>query len=229
MPLTWAAEATPQSAEQARRAPSYPEIVEAAVERDITSIVHFTRTRGLMGILSSSAVKARRDLPHDARVKHVYEENAADRSRDRAWHGYINLSVSAINRRMFHFSKREHPDDEWVILEFGPEVLGDPGVVFCTTNNAYEVAHRCAGPAGFNQMFAPRVPWGHYDCFHDRRRREPYQTTDPQAEVLYPFELPLEHLHTITVGDDDTYDTVYAALSHFSHHPDIVLAPEAFQ
>jgi hypothetical protein len=227
--MTWAPEATPKNPEDARRGPAHPEIVADAVRRGIASIVHFTRTTGLLGILDSSAVKARLHLPRDARVKHVYEENATDRSRDLVWHGYINLSVSAINRRMFAFSKREHPDDEWVILKFRPQILGDPGVVFCTTNNAYEVAHRGEGYEGYEQMFAPSVPWGHYGSVRNRYGREPNQTTDPQAEVLYPFELSLEHLHTIGVSDEDTYDTVWAALSHFSHRPNLALAPEEFE
>ena len=92
----------------------------------------------------------------DTRLQYVAEENAPDRSRDVLWHDYINMSVTAINRRMFQFSEQQHPDAQWVILEFGPEILGDPGVVFCTTNNAYEVAHRCAGLQGFEQMFVGR-------------------------------------------------------------------------
>ena len=225
---TWEPEASPQEPAVALSQPSYPSIVLSARVQGITSIVHFTRTRGLTGILSSGLVKARRYLPSDDRLKHVYEENAADRSRDVAWHGYINLSISAINRRMFNFSKREHPDDEWVILEFSPEILGHPGVVFCTTNNVYPVAHRAAGPAGFEQMFAPSVPWGHYGSECTRHHKELHQTTDPQAEVLYPFELALDHLHTITVGDEDTLETTEAALVHFPYRPRIVLNPEAF-
>ena len=227
--INWAPEAIPQTVEQARRAPIYPLIVADAVERGITSIVHFTRISGLKGIVSTSVAKARHDLPQDVRVKYVYEENAPNRNRDVSWHGYINLSVTAINLRMFNFSKQNHPDDEWVILEFGPEILGDSGVVFCTTNNVYEVAHRCAGLRGFRQLFAPRVPWGHYDSVSNRHGRAPNQTTDPQAEVLYPFELSLDHLHTITVSDDGTYETVKAILSHFPHDPEVVITPEAFR
>lgn len=227
--MSWLPEASPQTIEQARRELPCPEIVDAAIAREITSIVHFTRTRGLVGILSTRVVKARLNLPADLRVRHVYEENAADRSRDLPWHGYINLSVSSISRRMFSFSTREHPDDEWVILEFGPQILGDPGVVFCTTNNAYELAHRCRGPEGFEQLFSPRVPWGHLGSVSNRLGKGSHQTTDPQAEVLYPFELSLEHLHRITVGDEETLETVQAARSHFPHPAEIAINPEAFR
>ena len=227
--MTWAPEARPQTAEEVRTASPRPEVVDAAVACGITSIIHFTRIPGLVGILASSAVKARSDLMRDTRLQYVAEENAPDRSRDVLWHDYINMSVTAINRRMFQFSEQQHPDAQWVILEFGPEILGDPGVVFCTTNNAYEVAHRCAGLQGFEQMFVERVPWGHLESVCLRYGIESNRTTDPQAEVLYPFELPLDHLHTITVRDEETYEAVVAAKTTFPHRSEISHLPGAFR
>jgi hypothetical protein len=232
--MEWAPEATPQTEEQVRRSPRCPEVIEAAIERGITSIVHFTRARpGLVGILARSAVMARRDLPVEVQLRHVYEENAVDRSRDQPWHGYVNLSVTTINKRFFKFSQREHPHEEWVILEFGPEILGEPGVVFCTTNNAYPVVHRSAELRGFNQMFAQVVPWGYQGSASTRTAQQRNQTTDPQAEILYPFALSLDYLHTITVGDGATHDTVAGTLfnlrSELPREPDIVLTPEAFR
>ena len=226
--MKWAPEAEPQARKEARRAPRCPEVVKAAKKREITSIVHFTRRTGLVGILASSAVKNRRDLPEDSRVKHVYEANAVDRRLDQLWHDYINLSVTNINLHMFSFSRHEHPEDDWVILEFSRKILGDPGVVFCTTNNIYPAAHRCRGLRGFEQMFADDVP-GRYGRTTTRSGRSPRHTTDLQAEVLYPFKLSLEHLHTITVPDDDIYEAVDAALTHFPPEPKIKLDPEAFR
>ena len=227
--MTWAPGARPQTAEEVRNASPCPEVVDATVGRGITSIVHFTRIPGLVGILASSSVKARGDLMRDTRLQYVAEENAPDRSRDVLWHDYINMSVTAINRRMFQYSERRHPDAQWVILEFGPEILGDPGVVFCTTNNAYEVAHRCGGLRGFEQMFAEKVPWGHHGSVHFRyASHSSDRTTDPQAEVLYPFELSLDHLHTITVRDEDAYEAVVATKANLPHHSEIAYRPEAF-
>ena len=226
--MEWAPEAEPQSRKEASRAPRCPEVVRAARNRGITSIVHFTTIPGLVGILASSAIMARNQLPEDARLKYVYVANAADRRRDQIWHDYVNLSVTAINLHMFRFSERSHPGNQWVILEFGPEILGDPGVVFCTTNNIYSAAHRCRCLRGFEQLFASSVPrWnGNRVARNDRL---PYQTTDPRAEVLYPFELSLDHLHTVAVGDGETRDAVVAARSHFPHQPKIELDPEAFR
>ncbi|MYC68699.1 MAG: DUF4433 domain-containing protein [Acidobacteriia bacterium] len=226
--MTWASEAMPQTVEEAQSGPSFPEVIEAARERGIDRIVHFTTISGLKGILASSAVKARAYLPEDARLKHVYEPNAADRSRDARWLGYVNLSVSSINMHMFRFSEREHPGRQWAILEFGPEILGDPGVVFCTTNNIYPAARRGIGRQGFEQMFAPKV-YGRYSAEHDRRNRAVCETTDPQAEVLYPFELPLQDLRGIAVREEETLDAVVGLRAVFLNCPYVERKPEAFQ
>ena len=226
--VEWTSKAEPQSRDEVRRAPRCPEVVTAATERDVTSIVHFTTVKGLIGILASDAVKSRQHLPEDESVKYVFEPNAVDRHLDQLWHDYINLSVTAINLRMFRFSAREHPHAKWVILEFGPEILGDRGVVFCTTNNIYPAASRGRGLQGFEPLFAPKVAsW--YGQPVTRSDRSPFQTTDPQAEVLYPYELSLKHLHTVTVADDDACEAVEAALSHFPYAPKIKKDTEAFR
>ena len=225
----WAPEAQPHSREQLAGAPLCPAVVDAAKGRGITSIVHFTRITGLVGMLDTSVVMARSELEQEERLRFVYRENAPDRDRDRPWHSYVNLSISTINVLMFRYSKRWHPREDWVILEFDPGILGHRGVVFCTTNNAYRVAHRATGLRGFEQLFAARVPWGRRGSVSTRGSRQLDQTTNPQAEVLYPFELSLEHLHSVTVASDHAHDAVEGALSHFPHGPMIVPSPEAFR
>lgn len=229
--MDWAPQAIPQTAEEALQMPRHPEIVTMARGRAISSVVHFTRISGLVGILDSSVVKARSNLPSEERLEHVYAPNAEYRNRDLQWHGYVNLSVTKINVSMLNYSRNWHPNDKWVILGFNPELLGDPGVIFCTTNNAYGVAHRCAGPRGFEQMFASEVPWGYHGYVHTRYGRNQNQTTDPQAEVLYPFELSTGYLNTITVSDEETEESVIAASSHFPSYDnvDLALNPKAFQ
>lgn len=224
----WAAEAEPHSREQVDRAPRCPEVADAAKKRSITSIVHFTTFENLKGIFASGVVLSRNAVPESETVKYVYEPNAADRHLDRRWHDYVHLSVTTVNRRMFDFSVRQHSLAQWVILGFGPQILGDSGVLFCTTNNIYPAAHRCGGLQGFEQMFAESVP-GRYGNLTTRSGRAACETTDPQAEVLYPFELSLEHLHTVTVPEDDVYDAVEATLAHYCHEPKINKDPEAFR
>lgn len=230
METTWLPDVEPEDLDELADRPEDQTIVDAAIARGITDVVHFTRARGgVIGIMSTGFVRPRLDLPTDARIRHIYEENAADRSRDEIWWGYVNLSLSDINRRMFAFSKTQHPDAEWAVLSFGPEVLGHPGVTFCTTNNAYQVAHRARGLAGFEQLFAPRVPWGYYGSERKRSGRLERQPTDPQAEVLYPGPLSVKHLHSIVVGNDETCDTVNAALSHFPLSVEVIIDAGVFE
>lgn len=227
--MEWATGALPKDAAGIRCTPSHPEVCEAASERGITSIVHFTRTTGLAGILHSSALKARRYLPEDYQVRHVYKPNAPDRSRDWCWHGYANLSLTDINREFFRRSRHWDSEAKWVIIRFDPTILGDPGVVFCTTNNAYPTVRRGEGLSGFNQMFAAEVPWGYWGSVSTRRNRAANQTTDPQAELLYPYELSLEHLQGIVVEDEGVLETVDGILTHFpAHQRPVVLDPGAF-
>lgn len=221
-------EAEPQTREQVQSSPRCAEVVDAAVARGITGIVHFTTIDALKGILYRGAVMNRLELPADEMVQHVYRHNADDRHWDEPWHAYVNLSVTAINLRMFDFSRRQHPGAVWVILSFGPEILGDPGVVFCTTNNIYPAAERRSGIHGFEQLFAPKVA-GLYGTLSKRNGIPPNRTTDPQAEVLYPFELSLTNLHKITTLTDDGYEAAVAALTHFPYERRVEIDPEAFR
>lgn len=220
--------AEPQTREQVQLAPRRPEVVQAAFGRGIDRIVHFTTVTALLGILYSGAVKNRQDLAVDELVQHIFEPNAVDRHLDERWHAYVNLSVTAINLHMFNFSLRRRPEERWVILTFGPEILGDPGVVFCTTNNIYPAAQRREGVHGFEQLFGASVD-GRYGRPTKRTSEPPNRTTDPQAEVLYPFELPLTHLRAITARTDDAYEAAIGALSHFPDEPRVEIDLEAFQ
>lgn len=227
---TWAPEALPQSPLEVRTEPSCPAVVAAALDRGIADIVHFTRYSGFVGILGTGDVKGRSYLSDEELVEFVYRANAKDRSRDMPWHDYVNLSLTTINKSLFRIASQAwHPDSEWVILCFTPEVLGDPGVVFTTSNNAYPKTQRALGIHGFNQMFAASVPWGYYDSTHTRRARAAAETTDPQAEVLYPHSLGIDHLHTVIVPGDDLGDRVHAALSLSSLSPNIRCDPGAFR
>lgn len=226
----WAPEAFPQSPLEVGLEPRCPAVVAAALDRGIADVVHFTRYSGLVGILGTGDVKGRSYLADEELVEFVYRANAEDRSRDTPWHDYVNLSVTAINKSLFKTASQTwHPSSEWVILCFGPEILGDPGVVFTTSNNAYDTTHHATGIDGLNQMFADSVPWGYHGSIHTRQARTASETTDPQAEVLYPHSLGVDNLHTVVVPSDDLGDRVHAALSISPLSPNIRCDPGAFR
>lgn len=230
--VEWLPQALPRETDDVAGRPVREEVSEAARTRGISEVLHFTTNRGAVGILHDGAIKCRRSLPHEAHLEFIYRPNAADRSRDLAWHGYVNLSISRINRRMFGSSLGWHDGDgvSWVVFSFAPEILGDPGVVFTTTNNAYPTVHRAEGVEGFEQLFRESIPWGYYGSI--RRRREdapPHHTTDPQAEVLYPGALSLEHLVGIYVQDESCLEQIDGLLAVFDLDVEPELAPEVFR
>ena len=209
--------------------PNRPEVVAAAIGRDVTEIVHFTTTKGALGVLACGALKSRERLPDAEYLEHVYRPNS-DIRKDEEWLDYVNLSVSRINDWMFGSSARWHSDENvsWVVLAFDPVILGHPGVVFTTTNNIYPSCRRAEGLDGFNSLFADAVV-GRYDKVHDRAGKPDCWPTDRQAEVLYPHNLSCRYLRRIDVRSAETTDVLAGMLGGLDLEVPIRLAPEVFQ
>jgi len=222
--------AWPRIAAEIERLQARPAIAVAAERRGISQVVHFTTTRGGVGILAANAVKSRARVSKDKYLEHVYLPNALDR-KDCAWIDYVNLSIERINEWMFESSIRWHPaeDNPWVVLSFHPRILTHPGVVFTTTNNIYPACKREEGLAGFCRMFADTV-FGRYNYRHSRTNdMSTAWPTDRQAEVLYPGELSCEHLQRIDVQLERSLDDIYGALGVFGLDVPVCFAPEVFE
>lgn len=224
-------QARPRRSGDVAKLPNQPEVVAAAKERGIENILHFTTVKGAVGVLAANAVKSRRRLPEEKYLEHVYQPNA-DVRKDQAWLDYVNLSISRINDWMFDTSVRWHgaKDNPWVVFAFSVELLGQPGVVFTTTNNIYPACRRAEGVAGFNALFAAQVR-GRYDCVHRREGKQPSWPTDRQAEVLYPGEVPCDFLRRIDVQKEETIEIIAGALAVLEFRREIPVrhAPEVFQ
>lgn len=230
MTMTRPPEARPRTPEEIALLAPNPDVVEAAQELGVGEVVHFTTVHGAVGVLASGAVKSRRRLPSDEYVEHVYRPNARSRARDAAWLDYVNLSISMINDWMFDTSERWHITEEvsWVVLSFKPHLLGDPGVVFATTNNIYPSCHRAEGLPGFLQMF-DEVVHGRYSFKHTREGLQSHFTTDRQAEVLYPGELSIRYLQRIDVQVEAIVDDIEGALGGLGLSVPVRFAPEVFE
>jgi hypothetical protein len=205
-------------------------IADVVRRRGITEIVHFTMSKGLLGILAARATLSRVRITDEEILKFIARVNA-NRVIDSGYEDYVNLSITEINHHFFDISSRKwHPDAEWAVLSFDPKILSHQDVVFVTTNNGYPARRRARGEAGLEAMFAPTV-LGYYSQECRRTVRMPDNlTTDEQAEVLYPQRLSTEYLRAVYVRDGDFQDQVHA---HFGAvgHPDveITVAPERFQ
>lgn len=221
-------EAVPRAEEQIALLPEQPLVVAAAVDRGITEIVHYTTMNNVIGILATS-LQCSSKVQDNPKVEKVFGPNCPDRSRDAAWLEYVNLSVSRINHWIFASSRdRWHPDAVWVVLAFDVEILGHPGVVFTTTNNAYPACLRAEGLPGFERMFAEPL-LGYNSRPFDRRGLPDHHTSDHCAEVLYPVAVDTTFLNTIYTNTDDDAEHLSGILSALSLDVDVVVNPRMFR
>jgi hypothetical protein len=192
-----------------------PAVLHIVSERGISEILHFTTNNGLVGILRTGRLSANAFLKDDQQLSHILKINSIDRSRDASWLEYINLSISRINDRLLGYSKswQKHEHAYWCILSFDAEVMSHPGVVFGTTNNAYELTSRAKGAAGLEALFAGRIARNPTWTGYRTAGESPAHPTCRQAEVLYPQHLSLAHLRAIYVESGPVYDEVYAQVS----------------
>lgn len=211
------------------------DIKEAIRARSISEVLHFTTSNGLLGTVTVGALLSHKDLPSERTLSHILQINCPDRSRDKEWHSYVNLSVSRINASFFSIAKNKWhatKDLYWCILSFKPEIMSHPKVYFSTTNNAYACAVRETGIIGFDSMFAESIRQ-----FPDKTIRRPSQlapnlTTCQQAEVLYPGRVPVEFLQRVYVPSEDIYCEAKAQIEicapSLSKDLELVIAPELF-
>jgi hypothetical protein len=188
-------------------------------QRRISTVLHFTTNKGLTGILASGAIRSRRDLTQDKYLEHVYSPNCAVR-RDQEWLGYVNLSISRINARLWDISANNwhsNRDVWWCILVFDPVVLTHDGVVFATTNNMYSGVARQPGEDGLEALFASRIHHYTSQFVHRIDGLDPCYPTCRQAEALYPGDLSTKFLTSVFVATEDHEDTAWALCSTLGH------------
>lgn len=199
-------------------------VAEAIMKHYLQEVVHFTTHHGLIGILAENAVLCRDDLLESDYVSYIYYPNCEHRLKDADWTGYVNLSLTHVNKYMLDVSERWHAADDvwWTVLSFEPSLLEDDDVWFTTTNNTYPTAKRATGGEGLEALFAQRVRWGYYTASISRDSNyQPNWTTDPQAEVLYPRRLKLDRLKRISVLLEEQLDSVTALLSTIPGAPQV--------
>ena len=206
------------------------EILNIISKRKIKEVVHFTSNSGFLGTVACRQLKSRNLLKSDEYIAHILKLNTKS-VYDAAWKDYINLSITSINFTLFDISSKYwYRNEKWRILAFSPEILAHPGVYFVTTNNAYEQhLKRGTGSTALEDLFAPTV----LSRYAAEINRSPLalecQTTDIQAEVLYPHTLATSFLTTVYVENETEENIVRAHLAAVQHpEVDIAVAPEKF-
>lgn len=193
-----------------------------AASRGITEIVHFTTSRGLIGILAAKKLLSRSDLTEDDYLENIRYYNSGSRDRDIDWIGHVSMSLTVVNAPMFAASMKWHPADEiwWAVLAFDIQILDHDGVVFCTTNNVYPSVIRTEGSEGLEAMFAETIVWGHFET---RIRRSAGMAdnlaTHNQAELLYPSAVDLLYLTAIYVREEEQIPVIRGLLAAVGRGP----------
>jgi len=205
-------------------------VADVVQRRGITEVVHFTMSKGLLGILAAGAALSRKRIK-DAEILEFIARVNSERVIDGGYEDYVNLSISEINHRFFTIcSEKWHPDAEWAILSFDPEILGHDDVVFVTTNNGYPARKQARGGKGIEALFAPTV-LGYYGREEKRTPGMPNNlTTDEQAEAMYPKQVSSEYLRAVYVRNGEFQDQVCAHFGAIGHRDvEILVAPGRFE
>lgn len=181
-------------------------LATAVKRRDISEVLHFTTHRGITGILAKQKILSRKRLPEDEYLEHVMLYNCHDRQRDSAWWDYINLSLSQVNDYLMAIAAGKwhvHRQGWWCIIALSPDILLHEGVYFATTNNAYPYVQRGTDLNAFEALFALSIRQFDNKVVYRSQAALPSYPTCPQAEVLYPKEMSLEHALHVYVPSDD--------------------------
>lgn len=207
-------------------------VLDAVLTRGVTRLMHFTTNRGLVGILATKACKSAPLLKQEEYLEYILTNNCATRVESPRWQSYVNLSVQHINASFFGICEDNwHWDKDfwWCVLEFSPEIAAHDGVVFANTNNRYSGVSRVTGIEGFENMYADKVvQW--YGRSVRRDTTNDSHPTCPQAEVLYPLEVPITYLRRVFVRTDDHAASVAAMAKVLGYRDlDIVVDKTVFQ
>lgn len=204
-------------------------VAARAREREISQILHYTSNKGMMGLVCQGALLSRKRVANDPELAFIFQSVWPIKAP--RWVDHISMSVSQINLDLYQRSCSNYPQFWWAVLSFTPDILGDEGVWFTTTNNAYEdTCARGQGLDGLEAMFAPRVPYGYYGSVAQRPDGRPDQyPTHRAAEVLYPGALTLVHLQAVYVREAQHRRLISAWCAAYGHPPlPVKINPDAF-
>lgn len=154
------------------------EIRQFVQERNITSLLHFTRIENLPGILASGIIPR---AAHPDGIQYNDDQRLDD------FLDASSFSVSFPNYKMFYRYRCLNPDLNWAILAISPEALLDHPCLFFPSNAASNrfrhendgERNARMGLSGLTSMFSDE-PAG----LREERGLPLAWTTDPQAEVL---------------------------------------------
>lgn len=176
-------------------------IRQIAVERQVPHLVHFTSLSNLESILRHGL------QPLEEATKNGISPVVNDILRLDGRKHATSTSVAFPNASMFWKYRQESPGSKWAILLISPSVLWTHQCYFCKRNAADSrisrlTAEELMTPASFAAMFdeleagTPR----------ETQKLNPFDPTDPQAEVMVLGVIPPETITAVVFDDPALVD-----------------------
>ena len=170
-------------------------------ERDITTLVHFTRIENLRTILQEGLIG--RSLLEAREQQFLWNDD--DRSDG---HTEANcLSISFPNYKMFWEirKKKENAegvsDSQWIVLLLDAKVLWELNCAFCQRN----AAQRTVSKIPIAERKKPEALKGMFEDFYNIKHQDlqipQNYPTHPQAEVLVFDRIPTHYINAIHFGN----------------------------
>ncbi len=195
---------------------NHQEFIDEILARNIQYLVHFTRFENITAIVGEGRILPRNQLHNIGfQWKELVKVNAPERWDDAS---YLNTSVMHPNVYLLNvFQKKWYPGSRFCVIGIDPSYIYEADTKFSVTNATYGSAIY-AGIGGsirhFRAMFGETVTGGpnkNRRLFRRSVDRQPYYTTDPEAEVLISCEIPYEDIMFVALRDQYEYDLLASA------------------
>ena len=182
-------------------------IQQICEERDITTLVHFTRIENLWSILREGLLgretleKRLQEGSLQLQKLFINDYNRWDKHKEA-----VCVSISFPNYKMFYRIRKEKKaqeanDSQWVILLLDVKVLWQLDCAFCQRN----AAHKAVTKIRLEDRKKPEALKGMFEDFYNIRHQDlsiPQDyPTHPQAEVLVFDPIPVRYIKAIHFWD----------------------------
>ena len=174
------------------------------VEREITSLTHFTRVENLNGILGEGLL-SREQLKHNDRDFHFNDCDRADTHLDS-----ICLNVSFPNYKLFFRFRKgrtsEADESHWIVLLLDAKIMSELNCAFCNENAAANSV-RCIPLENrkefraLESLFEDKLYYGTREIVRQSLAIPNNYTTNPQAEILVFDRISPEYIKKIVFYD----------------------------
>jgi hypothetical protein len=169
--------------------------------RGITRLCHFTPSRNLVHIASSTdGVKSSTALRSDQTACFT----ATDTKRIDGYTDYISCSIEYPNA--WYFARAEANESlfkDWVILFIAPHYIWHPATRYCPRNAAAHSGGQVVRSlTGFRSLYAQHIVGSYGKTFTRRSTHLPCSPTDDQAEVLIGTNIVLSDILGVAVKNE---------------------------